>query len=58
MGRGRGNGADRLTETLFHGARPIMIDFSCTCGKQLRSQDAYAGEVVTCPQCGAKSVVP
>jgi hypothetical protein len=35
-----------------------MIFFSCACGKLFRTQESYAGEVVVCPECGAKSVVP
>jgi hypothetical protein len=35
-----------------------MISFTCRCGKQLRSQDVYAGKRVECPACSARLTVP
>jgi hypothetical protein len=35
-----------------------MIRFSCSCGKQLVSKDANAGQRVRCPECGTRLTVP
>jgi hypothetical protein len=35
-----------------------MIRFSCSCGKGLQAKVVHAGQRVTCPDCGAKLVVP
>lgn len=35
-----------------------MIQFSCTCGKQLAADEQYAGKSVKCPQCGNSVGIP
>jgi hypothetical protein len=35
-----------------------MINFACSCGKQLRTEDVHAGEEVRCPACNSMVVVP
>ena len=35
-----------------------MIRFQCTCGKQLKVEDAVAGRAARCPHCGTQVRVP
>ena len=35
-----------------------MIRFPCTCGKQLKVEDAFAGRAARCPHCGTQVQVP
>jgi hypothetical protein len=35
-----------------------MIHFSCSCGRQLHTRNANAGQRVRCPDCGAPLVIP
>lgn len=35
-----------------------MIRFQCTCGKQLKVEDAFAGRAARCPHCGTQVQVP
>jgi hypothetical protein len=36
----------------------MVIAFSCSCGKALKSQEAYAGRQVKCPKCGKVMTIP
>jgi hypothetical protein len=36
----------------------MAIVFSCTCGKQLRAVDEFAGRTIKCPTCQTRLVVP
>jgi hypothetical protein len=36
----------------------MPVSFSCSCGKQLRVPDEYAGRRVKCPGCGEATTVP
>jgi hypothetical protein len=35
-----------------------MIEFTCPCGKSLRAQDEYAGQLTRCPSCGRDLPIP
>jgi hypothetical protein len=35
-----------------------MISFFCNCGKQLRAQDEFAGQMTACPACGTELQIP
>ncbi len=36
----------------------MAIQFACSCGRKLQSQDEHAGREVRCPECGALQTVP
>ena len=39
-------------------AAPLVISFSCTCGKNLKAKAELAGKKVKCSQCGKAVLVP
>src|SRR5262249_53672847 len=38
--------------------RPLMIDFTCDCGKPLQAKEEYAGQRTRCPGCGREMLIP